>query len=396
MIFLFQSPHAWRGARQRPHHLAARFAAAGHTVRWVEPRYVKWLLNERRRFFQSRRENPAERIEVAPVTLLNGERFPMIRAINKSRLRRTMTPSLSALGEKRVLWLYNPHEAHLAETVPHDLLIYDIMDEYRGFPWSPPNIVAEESALLARADWVFAGTDALYESKKNQAESRIECILSGVDVDHFRNPDSQRDQHSAAFRMHGQYIQLIGFKSPKDVRMEKFDRLIGYAGVIDLRLDQTLLAATARRHPDWHFMLVGPIMTDVSLLNAIPNIMLTGQADYDSLPALYHLWDCAIIPFHENELTRHINPTKMLEYAAAGLPIVSRALPDVEKFYSDGAFLYRDSESFESCLTRALDPDNPERREKLAASQKWLEGRSWSDIANQMLQRVLTLTPRQR
>ena len=58
-------------------------------------------------------------------------------------------------------------------------------------------------------------------------------------------------------------------------------------------------------------------------------------------------WDAALIPFVENELTRHINPTKILEYAAAGLPVLARALPDVERYYAEGAYLYHTAEEFE-------------------------------------------------
>ena len=141
MIFLVQSPHAWRGVWQRPHHLMTRFAAAGHGVRYVESRYLSWLLKDPGRFQLSKPEQPAPGIEVRPVTLLAGERFAFIRRINKVRLIRALAePHHADKALKRVLWLYNPHEAHLAEFVPHDVLVYDIMDEYQGFPWSPKEI----------------------------------------------------------------------------------------------------------------------------------------------------------------------------------------------------------------------------------------------------------------
>ncbi|MBI1784266.1 glycosyltransferase [Candidatus Sumerlaeota bacterium] len=378
MIFLIQSPHAWRGARQRPHHLAARFAGAGHAVRWVEPRYLRWLIDDRARFFQSRRERLANGIEVVPVTLINGERFSVIRNFNKSKLRGALSAPPPNGAGKRVLWLYNPHESHLARTVPHDLLVYDMMDEYRGFPWSPPGIAEEERYLLECADWVFAGTQALYDAKKEMAAGKIECVLSGVEADHFREPGDPGGNHAE---------RIATLKT-------RFEKLVGYAGVIDQRIDQSLLAESASRHPDWGYLLIGPRMVNTASLDKIASIIFTGQIDYSVLPAYYHSWDCAIIPFVENELTRHLNPTKILEYAASSKPILTRALPDIEKYYADGAFLYRSPPEFEEHLIRILTGDPEAAAGKLRASQAWLNDRSWDAIAPAMLNRVDSLPSR--
>lgn len=373
MMFLFQSPHAWRGVWQRPHHLAVQFARAGHSVRWVEPRYLRWLLDEPARFLRARREMPSERIEVIPATLVNGERFAPIRRMNERRLARLLDAPLAApVAGKRILWLYHPHEAHLARTVPHDLLVYDIMDEFRGFPWSPPGIEAEEAELLKSANLVFAGTHALLESKRAAAGSKIECELSGVDIEHF-----------SAGRGKPVPVDLAPLRS-------KYKRLLGYAGMIDLRVDQDLLVAGARSHPDWGWILLGPEAADTSRLRNEPNIHLLGQKAYADLPAYYAASDAAIIPFVENELTRHINPTKILEYAAAGLPVITVALPDVERFYADGAFLYRTPDEFETCLQRVFadDAKSPEVLKKIEASRIWSRERSWEAIASRMLARI--------
>jgi glycosyltransferase involved in cell wall biosynthesis len=379
LIFLIQSPHGWRsGAWQRPHHLATRFARAGHFVRYVQPRYVKWLAREPGRFARTRSErsgNGDRGVEVKTVTLLNGERFAAIRRFNQLRLTRALrAPAPPAASGPRVLWLYNPHEAHLAETVPHDLLVYDIMDEYRGFPWSPPGVEREEAELLRRADWVFAGTRALYDAKRPTAEGRIECVLSGVEVERFARPSQGGTQ-----------------PPPSDLAplKETYARLLGYAGTIDLRVDRELLAASARRHRDWGFVLLGPTAGEVGALRAEPNVHLLGAKRYEELPGYYHAFDVALLPFIENELTRHINPTKMLEYAAAGLPIVARALPDVERFYGDGAWLYRTGEEFERALQSALSPEiGQERANRLSAARGWMKERDWNSIAASMLDRL--------
>ena len=90
MIFLVQTPHAWRGIRQRPHHLMDRFARQGHFVRWVETRYLRWLFGRREEFLRARREEPRPGFEVRPVTLVNGERLAPVRAHNRFWLARAL------------------------------------------------------------------------------------------------------------------------------------------------------------------------------------------------------------------------------------------------------------------------------------------------------------------
>ena len=376
MIFLVQTPHPWRGIRQRSHHLLSRFARQGHFVRWVEPRYLRWLLESAEEFHRARQEEPEANIQVRPVTLINGERLPPVRACNEYRLARALrkNPPPGAEGP-RVLWLYNPHEAHLADRVPHDLLIYDIMDEYQGFPWSPPNVTEEERTLLRRADWVFAGTRALLGAKGEWAEGKIECVLSGVETDRFANPDSGGS----------------GAREAIGALRRRHKKLIGYAGMVDLRVDQALLAEAARRFPDWGFVILGPLATDVAALKSQPNIHLLDRQPYEDLPAWYHAWDAALLPFVENELTRHINPTKMLEYAAAGRPIVARSLPDVRECYADGAWLYEKPEEFLAHLETISRADPQAIEPRLAVARAWARERDWDTLAERMLERVSSL-----
>lgn len=332
-------------------------------------------------------------LEVRAVTLLNGERLDFIRRRNRQRLQKAMTTAPGDDGSMNgptVLWLYNPHESHLAASVPHDLLIYDIMDEYLGFPWSAPTLEAEERALLEQADWVFAGTQALFDAKRASAEERIECVLSGVDTAHF-----------ARARGPGGYWEAAD-THPDIARIgELHERLIGYAGMIDLRIDQELMVLAAEKHPEWGFVCIGEARTDISLLEETPNIHLLGPLPYEELPAYYASWDVGLVPFRENRLTLHTNPTKILEYAAAGLPIVAPALPEIARFYGDGAFLYRSDEEFLGHLETILagdtpPPDREEVRRRLDVALHWSERRSWDAIAEKMLARVESLADAKR
>ncbi len=369
MQFLIQSTHAWQGgAWQRPHHLATRFARAGHGVRWIESRYLRWLVDDRARFMATRGGGESG-VQARAVTLVNGERFGPVRSWNLRRQMRALTRGGGA--GPRVLWIYNPHEGALADLVPHDLLVYDIMDDHPGFPWAGKNLRAEEAALLSRADLVIAATHALYESKQQLAEGRIECMLSGVATEDFARPPG-------------------GPNLPEDLKpfRERYAKLLGYAGMLDFRIDQPLLARAAAHHPEWGFVMVGPEAADFTALRGLPNIHFLGAKPYSGLGGYYHAWDAALIPFKDCEVTRNVNPTKMLEYAAAGVPVLAPALPELERFYAGGSWLYKNAAEFEAMAEGILSGSDPDVAERLAVAGHWADERSWDAIAMQMLNRV--------
>jgi glycosyltransferase involved in cell wall biosynthesis len=62
----------------------------------------------------------------------------------------------------------------------------------------------------------------------------------------------------------------------------------------------------------------------------LPNVHLLGRKPYADLPAFCKGFDVALNPFEISELTLAANPLKVREYLAAGLPVVSTAIPEVE------------------------------------------------------------------
>ena len=76
--------------------------------------------------------------------------------------------------------------------------------------------------------------------------------------------------------------------------------------------------------------MVGPVVkVDPRELPQGRNIHWLGQQQYAELPAYVKGFDVCLMPFALNEATEYINPTKTLEYMAAGKPIVSTAVADV-------------------------------------------------------------------
>ncbi|MDB5659946.1 MAG: UDP-galactopyranose mutase [Cypionkella sp.] len=214
-----------------------------------------------------------------------------------------------------VLWFYTPQMWSFARHVAASAVVYDCMDELSSFRFAPADLRANERALMAAADVVFTGGYSLYEAKRDQHHN-IHPFPSSVDAAHF----------AAARKAVADPADQAPISGPR----------LGYYGVIDERLDFDLLAATAKARPDWQIVMVGPVSkVDPATLPQAPNLHWLGQKSYDQLPAYLAGWDVALMPFAINEATRHISPTKTLEYLASGRQVVSTPVRDVVRHYSD-------------------------------------------------------------
>jgi glycosyltransferase involved in cell wall biosynthesis len=76
--------------------------------------------------------------------------------------------------------------------------------------------------------------------------------------------------------------------------------------------------------------MLGKVAMDVSALERLPNVHLLGHKPYETLPNYCKGFNAAVIPFPLSPATLSANPLKAREYIAAGLPVVSTAIPEVQ------------------------------------------------------------------
>ena len=103
--------------------------------------------------------------------------------------------------------------------------------------------------------------------------------------------------------------------------------------------------------------MIGPVVKiDPATLPRRSNIHWLGMKDYADLPVYLAGWDVALMPFAINDSTRFISPTKTPEYLAAGLPVVSTPIRDVERQYGDLGLVRIESTSdgFLSAVEQAM------------------------------------------
>lgn len=355
----------WASVLQRPHHLMTR-AARRRRVWFLEEPVTGARPALRRRVVDEgvevcTPEVPAGMGADAAETVVAGLVGELARA-----------EGLAGAGA----WLYTPMMLPLAEVVAPSVVVYDCMDELAAFRFAPPDIVFRERALLARADLVFAGGRSLWEARRG-AHDAVHLFPSSVDVAHF----------GAARRGPPEPASLAGIPRPR----------LGWVGVVDERMDLGLVAELARRRPDWHLVLVGPVVKiDPATLPHAPNLHWVGAREYRELPAFLAHFDAAIMPFARNDATRFLSPTKTPEYLAAGLSVVSTGVRDVVRDYGDRGLVHvaDDPAAFQAACARALaERDDPARLARVDAA---LATTSWDATWAEMERLLAAATPARR
>ena len=241
--------------------------------------------------------------------------------------------------EHCVRWFYTAMALPFTSSLPNDLTIYDCMDELSGFLGAPPELVARERELFRTADVVFTGGLSLYEAKRRE-HANVHAFPSSIEREHFAQALSGK------------------LAEPADQAIIAGPRA-GFYGVVDERFDTELLREVAGLRPEVHFVILGPVVKiDAALLPRGENIHYLGSKSYKELPAYLAGWSVALMPFALNAATRYISPTKTPEYLAAGKPVVSTAIRDVERSYGDAGLvaIAHSAEEFAAAIDSALKP----------------------------------------
>jgi UDP-galactopyranose mutase len=265
-----------------------------------------------------------------------------------------------------VFWYYTPMALSFTKHFVPIAAVYDCMDELSAFKGADPRLAEFERELFKRVDLVFTGGQTLYEAKRNQHPA-VHAFPSSIEVAHF--------------------AQGRSFKSdPTDQGNIPHPRL-GFFGVIDERFDSELLKAVATERPDWHFVMIGPVVKiNPDSLPQNSNIHYLGPKKYEELPNYLAGWDVALLLFARNESTRFISPTKTPEYLAAGKPVISTSIRDVVRPYGELKLVsIADTpndfiEAAEGMLTtRGIDQDWLQRVDVFLAEISW--DKTWAQMS---------------
>lgn len=355
--------HDFRGDPLSKTHLMRLLAQRGHRVLWVNSiGYRTPSLKAKRDLGRAVQKlkaaaRPIEEIEknlyvISPL-IIPAWGKPLIQKLNAQLLRWQVRRAMKRLRfQNPINWIFNPAAGILAGTLNESKLIYYCVDEYTAFSGvNADALTAIEKELLSKADLVVVSAEKLLASKKSPNAPTV-LVRHGVDYEHFRKALDPATIVPA---------EIANLPRP----------IIGYFGLIaEDWIDLPLLEKVAAGFPQGTIVMIGKVTTNVEALLQYGNIRFLGRQPYEALPSYCKGFDVAMIPFPISDVTLNANPLKAREYLAAGLPVVSTAIPEVEVLGE--CLVGRTHDEFVEKIREALkEPGANAARSLRMAGQSW-------------------------
>ncbi len=373
------TPHAYRSvARVGAHHLASGLAARGwdvlflsnpvsplHALRWRD-HDVRLRLDQAGRGFAI--ESGGLRT-MLPVTMLPlaGRLGAHSRWVLDHWPDFTIPPvgrALRRAGFDRpdLMVIDGPIGAPLIDMLSPRRSVLRLLDRLRGFASTTPAMLGAMERAARRVDLVtYSAKDLSVDVDELQPRQRLH-LANGVDAAHF-------------LKLRPIPAEYGSIPEPRAV----------YVGAMAQWFDFDLVASAARRRPRISFVMIGPADLARRRLPELPNLHVIGARPWAELPGYLQHAAVGLIPFdvrNHRDLVRGVNPLKLYEYAAAGLPVVSMAWPELRKLDAP-IELAEDSDGFIDAIDRMVT-----KPPSAAALMAFAAQHDWSAVLDRLLSAV--------
>ena len=318
-VIYYCTVHSWFGRQHFYQGLAHAFARTRHVLYvsgpllWPAASTVK---ADKERVCGGYLSRVDKRLWVLEPIVPRGSRFQLIHTVQNRLAARATIAAASQLGidpKHALLWCYNTAAMPVLRSLPLIRSVY----------WTGDDVIEPgEPALLGLVDDVFAvSPDALALKRRHVGERAIQMPMA-------INP--------------GPFIQASREpRTPADLRYLKRP-LLGFGGALNWRTDWSLLQEIVRQGIGT-VVLVGPILDSdtrrhVDELEATGAAVWLGHRNAEQSPHYLAAFDVGLVPYKRNRFNDGSNPVKFYEYLAAGIPVVSTALPALAAFFDVARF----------------------------------------------------------
>lgn len=368
-LVVIDAANWWDGVRLADQQLAASLSRQV-PVLYVDPP-ISHLTLLRHPELKASLEGPRLRLlgpslaRLTPIVPPGRER-PGITVLTTRLTRRAVRSAVGRLG--------GPVHALLATSGLHPLVgaagertrVYWAQDDFVGgaalFGQSAQRLRRGELRLAAAADLVIAANPAVAE-RWSRAGHRTVLVPYGCDAAHFATTD-------------GAPLPEIDLAPP----------IAGFVGHLADRIDLRLLEAVADRGVS--LLLVGPRHPRFALarldgLLARPNVRWVGGQPFELLPSWLKLMSVGLVPYTGSAFNRGSFPLKMLEYLAAGRPVVATDLPATRWLRTPDLTCESEPQRYADAVVRVLR--RPASRDDVSRMRAYAADHSWDSRATAVL-----------
>ena len=253
-------------------------------------------------------QNMLDANEHSHITVVNLKTIPapsstLARKLAQILMLKQLKPIIAKLNMRApILWTSLPTAVDLCGHLGESAVVYYCGDDFSALAGVDHQTAAEhESDLIKKSHLIFAASKTLINKFP---EDKVQLLPHGVDV------------------------SLFSTQVPRAKDLPSNHRPIaGFYGSLSQWLDYGLIEHVATAMPDWDFVFIGPNELDSLALPNLDNVHYLGPKPHHSLPSYSQHWDVSLLPFVDNEQIRACSPLKLMEYLAAGTPIVTTPFP---------------------------------------------------------------------
>ncbi len=150
--------------------------------------------------------------------------------------------------------------------------------------------------------------------------------------------------------------------------------VIGFSGNLEKKMDLPLLEKIATTFTDAEIVLMGSSHNnpDILTLNQHAHVHFPGVVPYHQAGSWISLFDVALMPHLNMDLTRHMNPLKLYAYLTWHVPVVTTAIPNVDTS-SGWVFVAQTHEAFIQHIRELLAKTVP-----LRELEPWRQANTWA------------------